>query len=86
MPNVQEAEAVSQCVQKAVMARLAWLELQKAYSEPQPEPEPDVHPEPQPESLQDSHGVNSPRAEEGVPPDEALAADQTAVDAVIDEV
>ena len=37
--ETKEAETVATAVQKAVMARMAWQELQK---EPEPEPEPDA--------------------------------------------
>ena len=37
--ETKEAETVATAVQKAVMARMAWQELQK---EPEPEPEPEV--------------------------------------------
>ena len=68
----QEAEAVSQCVQKAVMARLAWLELQKE------------QPEPQPESELEAQEFHTPRAEEGIPPNEAVEGSTT--HHVVDEV
>ena len=74
----QEAEAVSQCVQKAVMARLAWLELQKEQPELQPEPQPE------PELENDSEGFQTPRAEEGIPPNEAAEGSTTHY--VVDEV
>ena len=41
--ETKEAETVATAVQKAVMARMAWQELQK---EPEPEPEPELEPEP----------------------------------------
>jgi hypothetical protein len=69
----QDAEAVSQCVQKAVMARLAWIQLA---SEPEPEPEPPQAAAPAPaDEAAEFHTPRPEAAEEGVPPEGVTAED-----------
>ena len=69
--ETKEAETVATAVQKAVMARMAWQELQK---EPEPEPEAEIEPEPEPDG-----GGSGPS--EGIPPESSGSAGSAVTEA-----
>ena len=77
--ETKEAETVATAVQKAVMARMAWQELQK---EPEPEPEPELEPEPEaeiePEPEPDGGGSGP---SEGIPPESSGSAGSAVTEA-----